>query len=161
MLLRYFYFWWRFTADSCFSQVNSSLVVVLVEKDAIKNYTSLRDPPEANTSTDDVTFLGVSSPRFVFDGEWMFDILSYSMCYTWQTDRQRDRYFIDRNKSHYRLICHSNKRDICTCIYTRMLVLLKSYMIIYMVWQTAIIMLSGIAIIKTGYFGDINGYFLK
>ena len=37
---------------------------------------------------------------------------------TWlNTIRQTDRYFIDRNKSHYRLICHSNTRDICTCIY--------------------------------------------
>ena len=36
---------------------------------------------------------------------------------TRQTDRQTDGYFIDRNKSHYRLICHSNKRDICTYIY--------------------------------------------
>ena len=47
-------------------------------------------------------------------------------------DRQTDRYFIDRNKSHYRLICHSNKRDICTCIYKNVS-LLKSYMTIYMV----------------------------
>ena len=36
---------------------------------------------------------------------------------------QTDRYCIDRNKSHYRLICHSNRRDICTIhVYTRMLV---------------------------------------
>ena len=49
-----------------------------------------------------------------------------------QTDRQTDRYFIDRNKSHYRLICHSNKRDICTCIYKNVS-LLKSYKTIYMV----------------------------
>ena len=41
-------------------------------------------------------------------------------------DRQTDRYFIDRNKNHYRLICHSNKRDICTCIYKNVS-LLKSY----------------------------------
>ena len=50
-----------------------------------------------------------------------------------QTDRQTDRYFIDRNKSHYRLICHSNKRDICTCIYKNVS-LLKSYITIYIVW---------------------------
>ena len=31
--------------------------------------------------------------------------------------RQTNRYFIDRNKSHYRLIRHSSKRDICTCIW--------------------------------------------
>ena len=37
--------------------------------------------------------------------------------------------------------------------------LLKSYMTIYMVWQKTKIMLSGIAIIKTGYFGNINDYF--
>ena len=49
-----------------------------------------------------------------------------------QTDRQTDRYFIDRNKSHYRLICHSNKRDICTCIYKNVS-LLKSYESIYIV----------------------------
>ena len=46
--------------------------------------------------------------------------------------RQTDRYFIDRNKSHYRLICHSNKRDICTCIYKNVS-LLKSYESIYIV----------------------------
>ena len=45
---------------------------------------------------------------------------------------QTDRYLIDRNKRHYRLICHSNKRDICTCIYKN-ISLLKSYMTIYMV----------------------------
>ena len=51
-----------------------------------------------------------------------------------QTDRQTDRYFIDRNKSHYRLICHSNKRDICTCIgLYKNVSLLKSYKTIYMV----------------------------
>ena len=47
-----------------------------------------------------------SEPRYVY----MLKLSS-------QTDRKIDRYFIDRNKSHYRLICHSNKRDICTCIY--------------------------------------------
>ena len=62
-----------------------------------------------------------------------------------------DRYFIDRNKSHYRLICHSNKRDICTCIYKNAS-LLKSYMAMYMV--TTKIMLNGIAIIKTRYFSN-------
>ena len=44
-----------------------------------------------------------------------------------------DRYFIDRNKSHYRLICHSNhvnESDICTCIYNNVN-LLKSYDIIH------------------------------
>ena len=50
----------------------------------------------------------------------------------YKPDRETDRYFIDRNKSHYRLICHSNKRYICTCIYKNVS-LLKSYMTIYMV----------------------------
>ena len=49
-----------------------------------------------------------------------------------EPDRQTDKFFIDRNKSHYRLICHSNKRDICTCIYKNVS-LVKSYMTIYMV----------------------------
>ena len=48
-----------------------------------------------------------------------------------ETVQYTDRYFIDRNKSHYRLICHSNKRDICTCIYKNVS-LLKSKTI-YMV----------------------------
>ena len=56
----------------------------------------------------------------------------HPMPYFTFTDRQTDRYFIDRNKSHYRLICHGNKRDICTCIYKNVS-LLKSYMTIYMV----------------------------
>ena len=30
--------------------------------------------------------------------------------------KQTDRYFIDINKTHHRLICHRNYRDICTCI---------------------------------------------
>ena len=41
-------------------------------------------------------------------------------------NRQTDRYFIDKNKSHYRPICHSNERDICTCLYKNVN-LLKSY----------------------------------
>ena len=50
----------------------------------------------------------VSSDHVLYDTTILYHV---------QTDRQTDRYFIDRNKSHYRLICHSNKRDICTCIY--------------------------------------------
>ena len=73
-------------------------------------------------------------------------------------NRQTDIYFIDRNKSHYTFICHSNKRDIYTCIY-KIVSLGKSYMTIYMV--TTKIMLNGIAIIKTGYFSNTNDYFLK
>ena len=75
-------------------------------------------------------------------------------------ERQADRYFIDRNKSHYRLICHSNERDICTCIYKNVN-LLKSYDNIHGMTYTTKIMLIDIAIIKTGYFGDINGHYLK
>ena len=33
-----------------------------------------------------------------------------------QTDRQTD-ILLTEKKSHYRLICHRNERDICTCIY--------------------------------------------
>ena len=70
---------------------------------------------------------------------FMNDILFYITMYLLydyiiylSTDRQADRYFIVRNKSHYRRICHSNKRDICACIYKNVS-LLKSYKTIYMV----------------------------
>ena len=33
---------------------------------------------------------------------------------------------LTEKKSHYRLICHRNERDICTCIY-KIVSLLKSY----------------------------------
>ena len=68
--------------------------------------------------------------------------------------RQTDRYFIDRNKSHYRLICHSSKRDIC--IYKNVS-LLKSY-----TWYDK--QLKSVrwhCHIKNWYFGNINDYFLK
>ena len=74
--------------------------------------------------------------------------------------RQTDKYFIDRKNSHYRLICHSNERDICTCIY-KIGNLLKSYDNIHGITYTTKIMLSGIAIIKTGYLDNINDYYLK
>ena len=40
-------------------------------------------------------------------------------------DRQTD-ILLTEKKSHYRLICHRNERDICTCIY-KIVSLLKSY----------------------------------
>ena len=50
----------------------------------------------------------------------------YSLLNLIMSTRQTAIYFIDRNKSYYRLICHSNKRDICTWIYKNVS-LLKSY----------------------------------
>ena len=38
-------------------------------------------------------------------------------------------------ESHYRLICHINDGDICTCIY-KIVNLLKNHVAIYMVWHT-------------------------
>ena len=52
--------------------------------------------------------------------------LDTSTMVTMDLNRQTDIYCIDRNKSHHRRICHSNKRDICTCIYKNVS-LLKSY----------------------------------
>ena len=74
-----------------------------------------------------------------------------------QTDRQTD-ILLTEKKSHYRLICHRNERDICTCIY-KIVSLLKSYDNIHGMTYTAKIMLSGIAKIKTGYFDNINDYY--
>ena len=76
---------------------------------------------------------------------------------TRQTDRQTD-ILLTEKKSHYRLICHRNERDICTCIY-KIVSLLKSYDNIHGMTYTAKIMLSGIAKIKTGYFDNINDYY--
>ena len=73
------------------------------------------------------------------------------------TDRQTD-ILLTEKKSHYRLICHRNERDICTCIY-KIVSLLKSYDNIHGMTYTAKIMLSGIAKIKTGYFDNINDYY--
>ena len=73
------------------------------------------------------------------------------------TDRQ---IFYWQKKSHYRLICHRNERDICTCIY-KIVNLLKSYDNIHGMTYTTKIMLSDIAKIKTGYFDNINDYYLK
>ena len=73
------------------------------------------------------------------------------------SDRQTD-ILLTEKKSHYRLICHRNERDICTCIY-KIVSLLKSYDNIHGMTYTAKIMLSGIAKIKTGYFDNINVYY--
>ena len=72
-------------------------------------------------------------------------------------DRQTD-ILLTEKKSHYKLICHRNERDICTCIY-KIVSLLKSYDNIHGMTYTAKIMLSGIAKIKTGYFDNINDYY--
>ena len=74
-----------------------------------------------------------------------------------RTDRQTD-ILLTEKKSHYRLICHRNERDICTCIY-KIVSLLKSYDNIHGMTYTAKIMLSGIAKKKTGYFDNINDYY--
>ena len=73
------------------------------------------------------------------------------------TDRQTD-ILLTEKKSHYRLICHRNERDICTCIY-KIVSLLKSYDNIHGMTYTTKIMLSGIAKIKNGYFDNINDYY--
>ena len=65
-----------------------------------------------------------------------------------QTDRQTD-ILLTEKKSHYRLFCHRNERDICTCIY-KIVSLLKSYDNIHGMTYTTKIMLSGIAKIKLG-----------
>ena len=75
----------------------------------------------------------------------------------YHTDRQTD-ILLTEKKSHYRLICHRNERDICTCIY-KIVSLLKSYDNIHGMTYTTKIMLSGIAKIKTGYFDNINDYY--
>ena len=80
--------------------------------------------------------------------------------YNYEPDGQINRYFIDRKKSHYRLICHRNDRDIRTYIY-KIVNLLKSYDNIHGMAYTTKIMLSGIAKIKTGYSDNINDYYLK
>ena len=75
-----------------------------------------------------------------------------SVSATFKSGRQTE------TKSHYRLICHRNERDICTCIY-KIVSLLKSYDNIHGMTYTTKIMLSGIAKIKTGYFDNVNDYY--
>ena len=91
-------------------------------------------------------------PFFYSWYEWDF-----KLWYTWCIDRQTD-ILLTEKKSHYRLICHRNERDICTCIY-KIVSLLKSYDNIHGMTYTTKIMLSGIAKIKTGYFDNINDYY--
>ena len=88
--------------------------------------------------------------RFAFNSMCCFNNI-------YQTDRQT-YILLTEKKSHYRLICHRNERDICTCIY-KIVSLLKSYDNIHGMTYTAKIMLSGIAKIKTGYFDNINDYY--
>ena len=62
------------------------------------------------------------------------------------TSRQTDRQtyiLLTEKKSHYRLICHRNVRDICTCIYT-IVNLLKSYNNVHGMTYTTKIMLTGL-----------------
>ena len=70
---------------------------------------------------------------------------------------QTDRYFIDRKKLLTYLFVIEMKEIFCTCIY-KIGNLLKSYDNIHGMTNINKIMLSDIAIIKTGYFGNINGY---
>ena len=74
------------------------------------------------------------------------------------TDRQID--ILLTEKSHNRFICHRNEREICTCIY-RIVNLLKSYDNLHGMTNLTKIMLGDIAIIKTRYFNNIKGYYLK
>ena len=57
------------------------------------------------------------------------------------TDRQTD-ILLPEKISHYRLICHRNERDICTCIY-KIVNLLKSYDNVNGMTYTTKIMLTG------------------
>ena len=86
------------------------------------------------------------------------DLIQY-----YQTDRQTDRYFIDRKKVITDLFVIETKEIYVgpsTCMY-KIVNLLKSYDNIHGMTYTTKIMLSGIAIIKTGYFDNINDYYLK
>ena len=73
------------------------------------------------------------------------------------SDTQKD--ILLTEKSHYRLICHINESDTYTCIY-KIGNLIKSYDNIHsMTYTTKIMLLSGIAKIKTGYFDNIKDYY--
>ena len=67
---------------------------------------------------------------------------------TLDTDRQTDRYFIDRKKVNPDLFVI--EIEICTCIYN-IVNLLKSYDNIHSMTYITKIMLTGIAIRNTGY----------
>ena len=55
--------------------------------------------------------------------------------------RQTD-ILLTEKKSKYRLICHRNVRDICTCLY-KIVNLLKSYNNVHVMTYTSKIMLTG------------------
>ena len=86
------------------------------------------------------------------------DNLWHNIIYIWDSTDRRTDILLTEKKSHYRLICHRNERDICTCIY-KIVNLLKSYDNIHGMTYTTKIMLSGIAKIKTGYLDNINDYY--
>ena len=71
-----------------------------------------------------------------------------SLLHCYQTDRQTDRYFIDRKKVNPDLFVI--EIEICTCIYN-IVNLLKSYDNIHSMTYITKIMLTGIAIRNTGY----------
>ena len=92
-----------------------------------------------------------------------------TMCHTKWPDLiqyyQTNRYFIDRKKVITDLFVIQMKEiyvgpSTCRPIY-KIVNLLKSYDNIHGMTYTTIIMLSDIAIIKTGYFDNINDYYLK
>ena len=76
-------------------------------------------------------------------------IYTYDRCLNEAERNRQTDILLTKKKSHYRLICHRNERDICTCIY-KIVSLLKSYDNIHGMTYTSKIMLSGIAKIKTG-----------
>ena len=84
-------------------------------------------------------------------------IVFIKIFYSIQTDRQ---IFYGQKESQSRLICHSNKREICTCIYN-IVNLLKSDDNIQSMTYITKIMLTGIAIRNTGYYDNINDCYLK
>ena len=70
------------------------------------------------------------------------------MYHYYVSDRQTDRYFIDRKKVNPDLFVI--ELEICTCIYN-IVNLLKSYDNIHSMTYITTIMLTGIAIRNTGY----------
>ena len=93
-------------------------------------------------------FLCVHRPRYC---KWWFRWRPFwNLKWRPIPDRPTD-ILLTEKKSHYRLICHRNERDICTCIY-KIVSLLKSYDNIHGMTYTTKIMLSGIAKIKPLWF---------
>ena len=62
---------------------------------------------------------------------------------------------------HYKISCRRNVKDICTTFINKIVNLLKAYDNIHGMPNIIKIMLSDIAKIKTGYFNNINDYYLK